>query len=216
VQRYFGRRAEVLHPPVELERFAPGQVGGHYLVVAELMAHKRIHVAVEAFNRLREPLVVVGDGPELRRLRRLAGPTVRFAGRLPDPAVADLMRSAKALVVTASEEFGIAAIESLASGRPVVALRSGGVLESVREGETGVYYEASDPAALAAAVSHFDPAAFDPAVCVAAAQAFGTGRFQAALRAIVDDAVAAERPPRPTDRPVVLTGLLARRAAAGR
>jgi glycosyltransferase involved in cell wall biosynthesis len=159
---------------------------------------------------------VVGDGPELRRLRRLAGPTVRFAGRLPDPAVADLMRSAKALVITASEEFGIAAIESLASGRPVVALRSGGVLESVREGETGMYYEASDPAALAAAVSRFDPAAFDPAVCVAAAQRFGTGRFQAALRAIVDDAVATERPPRPAARSVVLTGLLARRAVAER
>ena len=77
VARYFGRDADVLHPPVELERFRPGEVGDHYLVVAELMAHKRIDVAVGAFNRLRLPLIVVGDGPELRRLRRLAGPTVR-------------------------------------------------------------------------------------------------------------------------------------------
>ena len=213
VQRYFGRRADVLHPPVELERFAPGPVGDHYVALAELMAHKRLDVAVEAFNRLRRPLIVVGDGPEMRRLRRLAGPTVAFTGRIPDERVAQLLRSARALVVTAAEEFGIAAVEALASGRPVIALGSGGVLESVREGETGTYYRHSDPHALAEAVAGFDPLAVDPAACVAAAQRFGTARFQAALRAIVGDAVASERAPRPGDRPVVVTGLLSRRSA---
>jgi glycosyltransferase involved in cell wall biosynthesis len=211
VRRYFGREAEVLHPPVELERFSPGVVGDHYLVVAELMAHKRIDVAVHAFNRLRRPLIVVGDGPELRRLRRLAGPTVMFTGRLPDPSVADLLRRARALVVTASEEFGIAAVEALASGRPVIALGSGGVLESVREGETGAYYHSSDPAALADVIASFEPLAVDPAACVGAAQRFGTERFQTALRAIVADAVAAERPT--AVRPATVTGLLSRRAA---
>jgi glycosyltransferase involved in cell wall biosynthesis len=220
VQRYFGREADVLHPPVELERFEPGPVGDYFLVVAELMAHKRIAVAVEAFNRLRKPLVVVGDGPEMRRLRRLGGPSVTFTGRLPDPRVADLMRGAQALVVTAAEEFGLAAVESLASGRPVIALHSGGVLESVREGETGVYYRRGDPEALAEVVAAFDPHAFDPAACVAAAQRFGVERFQGRLRRIVAEAVAAERAPRPEDRPAVVTGLLprrtSRRAAAGR
>jgi glycosyltransferase involved in cell wall biosynthesis len=215
IERYFGRDADVLHPPVELERFRTGEVGDHYLVVAELMAHKQIDVAVAAFNRLRMPLIVVGDGPELRRLRRLAGPTVRVTGRLPDDRVAELMRSARALVVTAAEEFGIAAVEALASGRPVIARGAGGVLESVREGATGAYYHASDPEALAEVIARFDPFAFDPAVCVAAAQRFGTARFQAALRAIVEDAVAAERAPRPEERPTVVTGLLQRRAATG-
>jgi len=218
VHRYFGRDAEVLHPPVELDRFTPRPVGANYLVVAELMAHKRIDVAVRAFNRLRVPLIVVGDGPELRRLRRLAGPTVRFTGRLPDADVAELMGSARALVVTASEEFGIAAVESLASGRPVIALGDGGVLESVVEGVTGAYYAANSAEALAAVVARFDPLAIDPAACVAAAQRFGTGRFQAMMRRIVDETVAAERAPRPGERPAVVTGLLprrARRAAAG-
>ena len=219
VRRYFGREADVLHPPVELERFSPGEVGEHYLVVAELMPHKRIDVAVRAFNRLRKPLIVVGDGPELRRLRRLAGPTVMLTGRLPDPPVADLLRRARALVVTAAEEFGIAAVEALASGRPVIALGSGGVLESVREGETGAYYTRSEPEALAEVVAAFDPESVDPAACVAAAQRFGTARFQEALHRIVDEAVAAERAPRPGERPAVVTGLLsrrgARRAAAG-
>ena len=212
VRRYFGREADVLHPPVELERFWPGEVGGHYLVVGELMAHKRVDVAIEAFNRLRLPLVVVGDGPEERRLRRLAGPTVRLAGRLDDPEVAALMRSARALVVTASEEFGIAAVEALASGRPVIALASGGVLESIHEGETGATYRDSDPAALAEAIAGFDPMAIDPAACVAAAKRCGTERFQAALREIVAEALEAE-PSAERDRPAVVTGLLPRRAA---
>jgi glycosyltransferase involved in cell wall biosynthesis len=215
VRRYFGRDADVLHPPIELERFAPGRVGDQYLVVAELMAHKRIDIAVHAFNRLRRPLTVVGDGPELRRLRRLAGPTVRFTGRLPDASVAQRLRTARALVVTASEEFGIAAVESLASGRPVIALAEGGVLESVVEGETGTYYGHNTPEALAEVIARFDPMTVDPAVCVAAAQRFASGRFQATMRAIVSEAVAAERAPRPEERPAVVTGLLARRAAVG-
>jgi glycosyltransferase involved in cell wall biosynthesis len=122
------------------------------------------------------------------------------------------MRSAKALVVTAAEEFGIAAVESLAAGRPVIALGSGGVLESVHEGETGAYYSESDPAALADVVASFDPTAIDPAACLAAARRFGTDRFQAALREIVAEARAAE-PSAERERPAVVTGLLPRRAA---
>jgi glycosyltransferase involved in cell wall biosynthesis len=174
------------------------------------MAHKRIDVAIRAFNALGLPLVVVGDGPEWRRLRRLAGPTVRLTGRLSDAEVADLLRGAQALVVTAEEEFGIAAVESLASGRPVIALRAGGVLETVTAGRTGVFYDdGDDPRALAAAVSSFDPAVVDPAECVAAARRFGVERFQERLRAIVDEAGRLESSPRATDRSV--GGLLPRR-----
>jgi glycosyltransferase involved in cell wall biosynthesis len=217
VQRYLGRAATVIHPPVELERFSPapaGAVGGHYAVLAELMPHKRIDVAVRAFNELRLPLVVMGDGPESRRLRRLAGPTVTFTGRVSDERVAEVLRTSRALVVTAAEEFGIAAVEALASGRPVIALASGGVLESVVAGETGAYYAASTPEALAAAVRAFDPLSVDPAACVAAAERFGTARFQAALRRVVEEAVTSERAPRPSDRPAMVTGLLPRRATA--
>jgi glycosyltransferase involved in cell wall biosynthesis len=177
------------------------------------MAHKRIDVAVRAFNALGRPLLVVGDGPELRRLRRLAGPTVTFTGRVSDARVAQLLASARALVVTAAEEFGIAAVEALASGRPVIALAAGGVRESVRAGETGAYYERDDPESLAEVVATFDPASVDPADCIAAAQRFGTARFQQELRTMVARAVEAERAPRPGDRPAVVTGLLPRRAA---
>jgi glycosyltransferase involved in cell wall biosynthesis len=214
IRRYFGRESTVLHPPVELARFSPGAVGDHYLVLAELMAHKRIDVAIRAFNALGRPLVVVGDGPEWRRLRRLAGPTVRLTGRLPDGDVAELLRSAQALVVTAEEEFGIAAVEALASGRPVIALRSGGVPETVREGRAGTFYDdGDDPRALAAAVAGFDPGAVDPEECVATARRFGVERFQERLRAIVAAAVrdAARAPREVPERPV--GGLLPRKGA---
>jgi glycosyltransferase involved in cell wall biosynthesis len=211
IKRYFGRDATVLHPPVELARFRPGPVGEHYLVVSELMAHKRIDVAVRAFNALRRPLVVVGDGPELRRLRRLAGPTVSFAGRVGDTRVAELLRGARAVVVTAAEEFGIAAVEALASGRPVVAVRAGGVLESVEEGVTGAFYDGDDAAALAATVAAFDALAVDPARCAAAAQRFGIERFQRRLQALVHDAVSRERAPRAPRAEAPVGGLLARR-----
>jgi glycosyltransferase involved in cell wall biosynthesis len=216
VRRYLGRDATVLHPPVELERFTPGAVGEHYVVLAELMAHKRIDVAVEAFSRLGRPLVVIGDGPAERRLRRIAGPTVRFAGRVPDARVAELLSSARALVVTAVEEFGIAAVESLAAGRPVIALGEGGVRESVRPGVTGVFYDRPDAPSLAEAVLALDDLAIDPAACRAAAEQFSVRRFQDRLAAIVAEATSAERPPRPGERSVLQAGLLHGARRSGR
>jgi glycosyltransferase involved in cell wall biosynthesis len=200
VRRYFGREATVLYPPVETGRFSSAEVGEHYIVLAELMAHKRIDVAIRAFNALGRPLLVVGDGPEMRRLRRLAGPTIAFAGRVSDERVAALLARARALVVTATEEFGIAAVEALAAGRPVIALGEGGVRESVVEGVTGTFFGPCHPTALADAVRTFDPLAIDPRACRDAAERFGAERFRAELQAIVAEAVRDERPPRPGER----------------
>jgi glycosyltransferase involved in cell wall biosynthesis len=216
VRRYFGREATVLYPPVETARFRPGEIGAHYVVLAELMAHKRIDVAVRAFNALGRPLLVVGDGPEMRRLRRIAGPTITFAGRVSDERVADLLARARALVVTATEEFGIAAAEALAAGRPVIALGEGGVRESVTEGVTGTFFARCEPDAVAAAVRAFDPLAVDPAACRAAAERFGADRFRVRLEEIVVEAVRDERrPPRPGDRSASrgLAGVSSRRHA---
>jgi glycosyltransferase involved in cell wall biosynthesis len=204
VARYFGREATVLHPPVEVDRFTPATPGDAYVVLSELMAHKRIEVAVRAFNELRLPLVVVGDGPDARRLHRLAGPTVSFTGRVSDAEAARLLARARALVVTATEEFGIAAVEAQAAGRPVIALHEGGVRETVVEGETGMFFERPEPADLAAAVRSFDVLAVDPEACVANARRFDTAHFRRGLRAVVELALdgvgsrraARRRPPR--------------------
>jgi glycosyltransferase involved in cell wall biosynthesis len=214
IARYFTRDAEVVYPPVEVERFTPGVVGEHYAVLSELMPHKRIELAVQAFTQLRRPLVVIGDGPDARRLQRMAGPTIRFTGRVTDAEVARLLATSRALIVTATEEFGIAAVEAQAAGRPVVALDEGGVTESVQEGRTGVFYEQATPEALAAAVVAFDPFSIDPADCVANAQRFGLEAFAQEIRANVDQALAAGPSPR-GDRRRAARGLaLAGRRAA--
>jgi glycosyltransferase involved in cell wall biosynthesis len=204
VARYFGREATVLHPPVDIERFSPGEPGDAYVVLSELMAHKRIEVAVRAFNQMRLPLLVVGNGPDARRLHRLAGPTVSFAGRVSDAEAARMLARARALVVTATEEFGIAAVEAQAAGRPVIALHEGGVRETVIDGETGVFFDTPEPEALAKAVLGFDALAVDPGACVASARRFDTAQFRRGLRSVVELALdglgsrraARRRPPR--------------------
>ena len=173
-------------------------------MLSELMAHKRIEVAVRAFNELRLPLVVVGNGPDARRLHRLAGPTVSFAGRVSDAEAARILARGRALIVTATEEFGIAAVEAQAAGRPVIALHEGGVRETVIEGETGIFFDRPEPGALAEAVLAFDALAVDPAACVASARRFDTAHFRRGLRSVVELALdglgsrraARRRPPR--------------------
>ncbi|HEY8866477.1 MAG TPA: glycosyltransferase [Solirubrobacteraceae bacterium] len=196
IERYYGRDATIVHPSVETARFAAGEVGDYHLIVSELMFHKRIEVAIEAFNRLGRPLVVVGDGPELRRLRRLAGPTIRFEGRATDARVAQLMSGCLALVVTATEEFGIAAVEVQAAGRPVIAIAAGGARETVVEGLTGAFYDRCEAGELAAAVTEFDPFAVDPGDCLAQAGRFDLPQFQRGLQGVVDEALAAPSPTR--------------------
>jgi glycosyltransferase involved in cell wall biosynthesis len=177
------------------------------------MPHKRIDVAVEAFNKLGRRLVVVGDGPDMRRLRRLAGPTITFAGRVGDEEVARLLARSRALVVTATEEFGIAALEAQAAGRPVVALAKGGVQETVEEGVTGTFFSQVDPGVLALTVAAFDDGAIDPEACTRNAERFSVAHFQRRLGREVDAAMSEggrpemgpaerRRPLRPALRPV--------------
>jgi glycosyltransferase involved in cell wall biosynthesis len=192
IRRYWGRESTIVHPPVDTERFSPGEPQGYYLLLSELMRHKHIDIAVDAFNRLRLPLVVVGDGPDGRRLRRMAGPTVEFAGRVPDAEAAALLAGCRALVVTAVEEFGLAAVEAQASGRPVISVGAGGALETVVEGETGAFWTGGADE-LADAITSFDADAIDPAACVRSAERFSLERFRARLPREVEVAMSGER-----------------------
>jgi glycosyltransferase involved in cell wall biosynthesis len=208
IRAYFGRRAAVVHPPVDTSRFSPGPVGDYYVAVSELMSHKQLDVAIEAFNSLSLPLLIVGDGPAARRLRRLAGPTIRFTGRLPDPAVAEVLQGARALIVTALEEFGIAAVESQAAGRPVIARAGGGVLETIVDGVTGCFWSGG-PADLAAAVLSFDDAAVDPQACVQQAARFDSQSFQRGMSRQIAAAFDAGMDPLPNGRrPLASTRLV--------
>ncbi len=212
IRAYFGRDSRVVHPPVDTHRFHPGPVGEHFVTLSELMPHKQIDVAVEAFNKLRLPLIVIGDGPEWRRLRRMAGPTVHFAGRLPDPEVAELLQSARALIMTSVEEFGIAAVEAQAAGRPVVERRAGGALETVVDGETGTLWSGGSDD-LARAILEFDDFAIDPEACVKNSTRFNDAAFRRGLLAEVGEVYPrGHRPPVSERQPLASTRLV-RRAA---
>jgi glycosyltransferase involved in cell wall biosynthesis len=196
---YFGRDSGVVHPPVETSRFRPGPVRDYYVVLAELMPHKRIGLAIEAFNRLRRPLVIVGDGPGGRALHRLAGPSIRFTGRVSDREVETLVQGARALVMPAAEEFGIAAVEAQAAGRPVIAVGAGGALETIVEDVTGCLW-AGGAAELAEAVRAFDDGAVDPRACVANAARFDRLVFERRLLDEIDGVFADGRLRRPRER----------------
>jgi glycosyltransferase involved in cell wall biosynthesis len=194
IRRCYGRPATVVHPPVDLDRFAPAPArDDYYLVLGAPAPYKRVDLAVEAFARLGRPLVVVGAGvggaSGVSLLRGRAPANVTFAGAVDDAGVADLLARARALVLPGVEDFGISVVEALASGTPVIALGHGGVLDSVRplggdapEPPTGVFFREPTPDALIDAVGRFEAHAFDPAVLTASARPFGRSRFLEAVR----------------------------------
>jgi glycosyltransferase involved in cell wall biosynthesis len=132
IHRHYGRDAEVIYPPVQTARFhIADRTDDYYLVAGAFAPYKRIDLAIEAFNRLRRRLVIVGEGQEDRRLRRIAGPTIEFLGWRPDDEFAELLGRCRALVFPGEEDFGILPVEAMACGRPVIAYGSGGVTETV-------------------------------------------------------------------------------------
>ena len=162
IRRYWGRRARVVHPPVEVDRFRwqrPRE--DFYLSVCRLVPNKRVDLVVRACHQLRLPLVVIGDGPERARLEAMAGPTVRFLGRLPDREVADWLERCRAYVNAGLEDFGIAPVEAMAAGAPVIAYGAGGFCDSVRPLDgvtvqpTGLLFRPQSVAGLVAALEHF-------------------------------------------------------------
>ncbi len=190
---YWDVAAPIVHPPVELARFAPGEPEDFLLVVCELVRHKRVEVALEAARRAGVPVKVVGGGADEQRLRSLYGAHAEFLGRIDDRALAALYPHARALVMPNVEEFGIAAVEAQAAGRPVVAAAAGGALETVVDGETGVLVPPGDVAALAAVLGDEQLTRFDPARAVANAQRFSVAAFGTQIRRHVAAALAQHR-----------------------
>lgn len=187
---FWGREASVVHPPVDTERFRVGDPEDFLLIVCELVRHKRVDPALRAARRAGQRVKVVGGGPELDRLRTLHGRTAEFLGRVSDRELADLYPRARALVVPNVEEFGIAAVEAQAAGRPVLASDAGGTRETVVDGETGVLVPPHDDDALAEAMLHTDFDRFSPGRIRRHAGRFSKRAFQRRLVAEVERATA--------------------------
>jgi glycosyltransferase involved in cell wall biosynthesis len=188
IERFYGRHATVIHPPVETDRFAVGTPGEKLLVVSELVAHKRVHIALEAARRAGVPIRVVGSGPDHGALSE-AYPEAEFLGRASDEDLVELYATARAVVVAGIEEFGITAVEAQAAGRPVVAAAAGGALETVLDGQTGRLARLDDVDSFARAIEDIDTLDFDPDRAVQQAARFSVEVFERRLSEHVAHAV---------------------------
>jgi len=184
----YGRTSDVLHCPADIEAFAPvaaAEIEDYYVVAARLLPYKRVRLAVEACNALRAPLVVLGSGPDEARLRAMAGPTVRFAGRVSDVARRQVFARARAIIVPGEEDFGLVPVEAAAAGRPTVAFGAGGAMETVVDGVTGKFFHEPTAESLARALTSLDPLGYDVAALSAHAAKFSAERFRAGFRTLL-------------------------------
>jgi glycosyltransferase involved in cell wall biosynthesis len=185
----YGRESEVIHPPVDTDFYTPGLEAREdfYLCVSALAPYKRIDLAIEACNRLKRRLLVIGSGQEARRLRALAGPTVEFLGWQSDEVIRDHYRRCRALLFPGEEDFGIVPVEAQACGTPVIALGKGGAVETVTE-RTGVFFAEQTPEALIAAIESFerDAGRFDVGEMRRQALKFRAQRYEEEMLGLIE------------------------------
>jgi len=188
IRKFYGRESDIVHPPVDTAFFTTGpeQRADFDLVVSALVPYKRIDLAVTAYTRTGRKLKIVGVGGELPRLRRLAGPNVEFLEWSADEDIRNLYRTARCLVFPGEEDFGIVPLEAQACGCPVVAYGRGGALETIKDGVSGIFFDAQTEASLLTAVDRCTSAPWDPAAIRAAAEPFGPQAFVDGLATAID------------------------------
>ncbi|ACL24086.1 glycosyltransferase [Chloroflexus aggregans] len=192
IARYYRRPAMVIPPPVDLPSYAPRQPEEFYLAGGRLIPYKRLELAIEAFNHLRLPLKIFGDGRDRARLERMAGPNIEFLGWVDEATRLDLFARCRAFIFPGEEDFGITPLEVLAMGRPVIAYAAGGALETLIDGVTGRFFYQPTAAALATAVALSRTDYIDPLVLRRHAEQFSRPRFLAAMRNLIDEALTAQ------------------------
>jgi len=180
IRKYYRRDAVVIPPPVEASRFtfdATTRAEEYFLIVSRLMPYKRIDLAIEACNRLQLPLVIIGGGRDENRLKSIAGPTIRFMGRLSDEEVLHYYAHCRAFILPGEEDFGITPLEAQASGRPVIAYAAGGALASVIDSVTGTFFQKQNVESLVEVLESFDERRYDPQTIRNHALEFDKPRF---------------------------------------
>lgn len=183
IKKYYNRDSEVIYPPVATQKFAkktsaPRLSKPYYLTVSRLVPYKKLDLIIKAFNRLRLPLVVVGEGSEQKLLKRLAGPTIRFTGFITDKELISLYQGSQAFIYAAEEDFGISMVESLAAGRPVIAYGLGGAAEIVKHHETGILFSSQSENGIIEGVKEFERLQFNSIICQQSVQKFDISNWQ--------------------------------------
>lgn len=193
IKKYYCKEAIVVHPPVNVDNFFLAKQEDrkdYFLMVGRLIAYKRHDIAIEAFNRLRLPLKIIGRGPELERLKKMAGPTIEFLGRVDEDDLPRYYAECRGFVFPQEEDFGIVAIEAMASGRPLIAYRGGDIVEHMEEGIMGEYFNEQTADAIVHALDRFDDNKYDSEYIRGKALAFDKARFQATIKNYVEQALA--------------------------
>ena len=195
IKQYYGKVATVVHPPVDIERFTPPATGKRsgYILWGRHVPYKRFDLAVEACNQLGVNLTIIGQGPDTERLKKLAGPTVTFTGRISDEELVARAHTAKAFLFPNEEDFGISAVEAIAAGTPVIAYAKGGALDIVQDSETGILFPEQTVESLIAAMQKADTIDFRPSTLHRKSKRFAKSLFQTKMRKIVADAAASRK-----------------------
>lgn len=181
IKKYYRKDSLVIYPPVDISRFyISDSIDDYFLIVSRLLPYKRFDIAIDAFKELGIPLKVIGSGPDEKRLRRLAkdAPNIEFLGRLSDEEIRDYYSRCQAFIFPSEEDFGIVPVEAMASGRPVIAYRVGGALETVREGITGIFFNEQTSESLKEAINKFKTDQFNPQVIRNHAEKFNKENFK--------------------------------------
>ena len=191
IQTYYNRESTIIFPPVDTSRFQPvpqSQVEDYFLIVSRLIPYKRIDLAVQAATKLGLPLKIGGKGRDMERLQAMAGDTIEFLGYVPDEDLPDLMAKAKAFIFPGLEDFGITPVQAEAAGRPVIAYKGGGALDTIIEGITGEYFTEQTVDSLAAVMANFAADKYNSATIRQHALKFDTQIFKQQISAFLDQA----------------------------
>ena len=180
IKLYWRRESEVIYPPVEVTDFVLTEAkrGDSYVIVSTLVPYKRIELAIEACNKLGRHLKIIGDGPHRKKLEKISGSTIEFLGYRSHDELVNELQTAKAFIFPGEEDFGIAPVEAMACGTPVIAYGKGGALETVIDGETGIFFKEPTADSLAEAIQEFEGRGFDPRKCRDRAERFSRGKFE--------------------------------------
>lgn len=189
IKEYYGKPSTIIYPPVEVDRFTPPPKGERdgYVIWGRHVPYKRFDLAIQAANQLGAKLTIAGAGPDTERLKSLAGPTVKFVGRISDEDLVKLAQTSKAFLFPNEEDFGISAVEALAAGTPVIAYEKGGALDIVQDGETGVFFKKQTVESLVEAMKRFETMSFLPATLHRKAKRFDKSLFDTKIQKIVFD-----------------------------
>jgi len=187
IKKYYKRESIVIHPPVNVDNFyISSERGDYFLMVGRLLAYKRHDIAIQAFNRLGLKLKIIGRGPEMKKLKKLAGPTIEFLGRVPDEKISEYYAKCRAFIFPQEEDFGIVAIEAMASGRPIIAYRAGDIVENMGEGKVGIFFDKQTPEDIVAAVEKFKETDYDANYIREKAKKFDRNIFKARIKDYIE------------------------------